>query len=330
MGNTNVWHSHMHAGSAKQVVDVQDLVKAVLEPEEPRVVQWLCHVRNADAQGTSVSKACDAVLGTLVRLFCARYISRSVTHLEHFEALVRACCDDAIDRNKRYQRLANVCAYLANNPRKPETVHVYPGLASAIPEVDAQLQQPRRKAVSPAKLARAYGGYVLARARELQERGELCADCTRAWLAQGEHLSPPQYADVLCLLEHSLLNRDAKSSHRVCTYVLAACPDLCTPTMRDAPECLWKVLLMCLDAVQPGLDVQRYVRSCRDLFFASLPAKRKARECRLALLYYSMLVVCDGRTRAAHEELPLTYATINLPVTFDGNMMYLTIFPRLP
>lgn len=321
----------------RQVVDVGDLMKAIMGKDEATVSQWLCLVRNADtgATGAAMSKACDAILGTLIRIYCARFLTRSVGHVEHFGALVQACCDLTVDRNRRYQRVANVCAYLTNNPCKQDCIHVYPALATPLPELSTEGQEippeKKNKVVSARKLAKAYRGFVDARAAVIREaHGQVVADCTRAWLAQGEQVVPAEHVDTLCLLEHCIMQKDAKASHRVCTYLVSACPDLRSTTLQDVFECLWKVLLLCLDAIQPAMDVLRYVRCCRDLYFTCLPQKRKARECRLALLYYAIIVICDGRTRGAHEDTPVTFAAINLPVTFDASMQYLTVFPRLP
>lgn len=310
----------------KQQVDVADLLKSIMMIDEKKASEWLCVVRDGDSNDVHISRASDAVLGTLIRLFCARYVTTSVRHIEYFAGLVTAAYDNTIEQYKRWQRVANIVAYLMHNPRKTRTIHVYPGLKSPIMEIDESQPEMLQCGISKNKLIKSYDKYV----RELAQTDEtIIADCTRSWLLS-DPLSPSAYTDTLFMLEHFLMKRDAKNSFRLCAYLVTACPDLRTDTLKDAFECAWKVLLMCLDSSNPTADVPRYIRACRELFFRSLPHKKKVRICRMSMLYYAILVFCEGKTKASYKEDPVTHTILNLPVTVHESMSYLTLFPRLP
>lgn len=310
-------------------VDVTDLLRYIVSKQESNIVEWLCFVRDSDKSNSSISKAADAVLGTLIRLYCAKYLTRSVTHIEHFESLVSASYDMSIDSNKRWQRIANVVCYLMYNPRKEFTIHVYPCLSTPLLELDDGNYDNMQNIIPVKKIIKLYQQYIV----KLECSDDaLHADATRAWLSE-ESLSHGEHVKTLCMLEHFLSAGDAKNSHRICTYLITACPDLKSTNMHDVFECIWKVVIMTIDhVINPTneSDLARYLKSCRNLYFKSLPPKRKARQCRLALLYYAILVLCSKKIRPFFKETGITFGVINLPVTVDESMSYLTVFPRLP
>lgn len=308
-----------------KAVDVTDLLLAIANRDGEKVVDWLCLVRDNDAHAhNGVTRAADAVLSTLVRMFCARYITKSLNHIEHFANLITAAYDLSIDSYRRWQRIANVACYLLHNPRKPSTVHVYPCLASPLPELDEIEPHRMQKRITQARLAKIYSTYL----KDLLP-DTVVADCVRSWLhgEGGEKLSHPEREWELCSIEALLAKRDSKNAFRVCTYLFAACPELRSTNLTDAFECAWKVLLMAVDVLCPSSADVQYIRCCRELFFKALPPKRLARVARMAFLYYAIVVACHG-TRSVGDSV--TFAALNLPVTIPREMGYLTLFPRLP
>lgn len=311
----------------KQVVDVADLLNAIMNKDEKSTINWLCVARDGDDPNSNgVSHASDAVMGTLVRLFCGRFITKSVTHIEYFAGLVSAAYDNGVDTYRRWQRVANVCCYLIHNPRKEKTIHVYPGLSSPILELDDAAPEQLQAAASKSKLSKMYEQYVQS---VLVSDADTIADYTRSWLLS-EPVSPHTYASVLYLMEHYLMDKDSKNAYRICAYLITVCPELKTCNLKDVFEVLWKVVLLCIDGMDASPDVTRYVKSCRELFFRSLPSRKKARLCRIALLYYAIVVMCEGRPRPVYRDISITHSVLNLPVTMHESMTYLTLFPRLP
>jgi hypothetical protein len=314
-------------------VDVADLLRGVIANESATVVAWLCKVRDADLQGKpskKVSKACDAVLSSLVRLFCAKYVSRGLALLEGFRDLLVTCTDATIDQHARWQRVCNLCAFLMVNEHKPRTVHVLPNLLSPLMELDENEPEQRQERMPGA--ARWFAVY----AQKLLEKHVSDVDLNVAgdspvhvWL-HSDPLNTPAFRPYLMLLELKLQRRQVKDAHRLITYLVLHGKSVSTARHSDVMSCMWHAVslvsthLHATDRLKP--DAQSYVACAESIFFCLVPAKRIARLCRLSLLYYAVMILCDNRTRRVNESN--AGGVLNLPVTVPRQMQYLSIFPH--
>ena len=302
-------------------VFVADLLKDIVSKNSDAVVRWLCVVRDLDAPGDNkgkVSKACDAVLQTLMRFFLARYITRSVLILEAFSELFTACTDLTIDGAKRWQRVCNVCAFLIPNISKSETVHVYPLLKSPLLELD-DVPEKCQSIPAAATTKKHLTEYVQ----------NLCVSpqCpyVTAWLDTDPLRCSHETADVLKLFSSCLKNRNHKKCNRIISFLVATGKEICTSRFNNIFEVMWHIVSMHAADVSVDSVVKRYVDCCESLFFCLFPTKRNGRICRLALLYYAVLVLCENRVKTDRPFQQM----LNLPVTVPQNMQYLSIFPKL-
>jgi hypothetical protein len=307
-------------------VDVTDLFRAIVEKDTDAIGQWLCRVRDVDCAGAKtrkVSKACEAIVQSLVRLFCARYLTRSLMLVDTFKHLLVACVDVSIDLHARWQRVANMCAFMACNAEKNRTIHVYPALESPTMELDEYDEKQKQPKMSCALLGKTYAAYC---DKLVQSLNSTVTPCVTKWL-ESDDVNNPTFAAKFVALERLLRARRVKEAHRMVTAIVLLGKDVRTTFHADVIACVWHVLCNVSEDAATSRDVHDYVCAVHSVYRTMLPPKRNARICRLALLYYAIIVLCDGRTR--HQSKPPTAMTINLPVTVPSSMAYLAIFPSI-
>lgn len=305
-------------------VYVADLLKLILQQDEHGLVKWLCKVRDLDchnAKSSKISKACDAVIQTLIRFFTARYMSRSINIIETFRDLLVTCSDSSIDCFNRWQRICNICAFLMVNAHKPNTIHVFPGLISPLLELDEKDPQQCQSRIS-ARNATALQVYVLGLMDVIPRQ---TPSGTALWL-DTDPPNPPQFKSHLLLLESALIARKAKEAQRIITHIILAAYDLRTNRHEHVFACIWNVVIIALNSSDVPVPVKRYVECCESAFFCMLPPSKSARCSRLAFLYYATLVMCTHKLRT-HSSV--CNNVVNLPVTIPPELQYLSIFPRL-
>lgn len=303
-------------------VFVTDLLKDVVSKNADGVVRWLCIVRDLDAPGDNkgkVSRACDAVLQTLLRFFVARYITRSILILEAFSELFTACTDLTIDGDKRWQRMCNLCAFLIPNVSKSETVHVYPLLKTPLLELD-DVPEKCQSIAAAATTKKHLTEYV----QKLCATPPQCPYVT-AWLDTDPLRCSQETADILKLLSSCLKDRDNKKCHRIISFLVATGKEICTSRFDNIFAVMWHIVSMHTADTSVDFLVKRYVDCCESLFFCLFPTKRNGRICRLALLYYAVLVLCKNCVKMDRPFQQM----LNLPMTVPRNMQYLSIFPKL-
>lgn len=315
-------------------VDITDLFNAIVHNDSSSIVHWICQIRDADCRGSNVkvrkiSNACQVTIQCLIRLFCAKYLTRSLVLIETFKHLITACVDTSIDSYVRWQRITNVCGFLACNTAKHRTIHVFPNLISPVMELDEHDQNQRQNKI--AGVSKRFESYSNQLAKyfeaDLEHTG---TTSVKEWL-DSDALNTPTYYEKFIVLEHVLMQKRVKEAHRLTTAMIIHGNDVRTSQQTDIVSCIWNIVTLVLDTfiesgrVEPC--VKDYIQAAQSVYCTLLPTKRNAKLCRLSLLYYAMIVLCNGKCR--HEQNPPTSMTINLPTTFPKELSYLCVFPNV-